>query len=91
MTDKGHPPPIGISRIVEQAYSHTGDNPYTGVGLGMAIIGSQAIQVCRTLSAVQYRYAVLYINCTAEKVFRGKADRMGFVGHALSGYFLERQ
>lgn len=72
MTDKGHPPPIGISRTVKQAYSHTGDNPYTGVGLGMAIIGSQAIQVCRTLSAVQYRYAVLYYNCTAEKVLRRK-------------------
>ena len=34
MTDKGHPPPIGISRTVKQAYSHTGDNPYIGVGLG---------------------------------------------------------
>ena len=69
MTDKGHPPPIGISRTIEQAYSHTGDNPYTGVGLGMAIIGSQAIQVCRTLSASQYRYAILYYKWTARKYY----------------------
>ena len=32
-----------------------------------------------------------YCNCTSEKVLRRKADRMGFVGHALSGYFLARQ